>query len=399
MIVVRYCRKYYWLKGDIIELIIQMAVPLGLNEDVGIFEQAMDGKMDTMYLEIIPCEKDKYLIETLLPEININDGITLKDVYTQCKPCRVLKRIQHSIIIMGGTVNIIDFANGMLEANLEKINNYPLQCVMRVRITRDIARDCYLVKFERMIGDCLYFGRIWQQILTMCGDHLTGLPKKYWSNEQRETRRSLVDIEWETEETKQQKEQREQKVKEMGLNKKQLPTRNHEQIMYMMKKDRERKEYYQALMKVCINKDAKIKQKMLDAVCGFLRQEFEIKYEYIIPMDIERLIFEIWDGLKWYVCTAGDYVKVKNKGGYWSRRKVIYYKAKDEGLQSHIRLSKKQEECRNAYEILEGVVVECGGWYYKSEYFFIEAPDVICKCTGFCDNDRHKITPALKNRW
>jgi len=39
---------------------------------------------------------------------------------------------------------------------------------------------CYLVKFERIGGDTLHFGRVLKQLIRKCGHCLTGVPKEHF---------------------------------------------------------------------------------------------------------------------------------------------------------------------------------------------------------------------------
>ena len=45
--------------------------------------------------------------------------------------------------------------------------------VMQVRILEDIEKKCYLVKFRRLCGDSLCFGRNFQKLVKECGSVLT----------------------------------------------------------------------------------------------------------------------------------------------------------------------------------------------------------------------------------
>mmetsp|Transcript_53188 Transcript_53188/g.88170 ORF Transcript_53188/g.88170 Transcript_53188/m.88170 type:complete len:642 (+) Transcript_53188:151-2076(+) len=117
--------------------------------------------------EAVPC---------LAPQLPPNEAVTLKDVYTTEKPSYVLLSIQKVVVELGGTANI-DFKNASMEAHLAT-HNFPAPVTIQVRIFEDTQQHCYLVKFERIGGDTLHFGRVLKQLIRKCGQCLTGVPKE-----------------------------------------------------------------------------------------------------------------------------------------------------------------------------------------------------------------------------
>eukprot|EP00484_Ammonia_sp_Unknown_P024796 CAMPEP_0197034770 /NCGR_PEP_ID=MMETSP1384-20130603/12755_1 /TAXON_ID=29189 /ORGANISM="Ammonia sp." /LENGTH=674 /DNA_ID=CAMNT_0042464725 /DNA_START=60 /DNA_END=2084 /DNA_ORIENTATION=- len=129
--------------------------------------------MENCYVELwfsneaVPC---------IAPQLPPNESVTLKDIYTVEKPNYVLLFIQKVVVELGGTANI-DFKNASMEAHLAT-HNFPAPVTIQVRIFEDVDKACFLVKFERIGGDTLHFGRVLKQLIRKCGQCLTGLPKE-----------------------------------------------------------------------------------------------------------------------------------------------------------------------------------------------------------------------------
>ena len=128
--------------------------------------------MDKLYVELWfndelpPCNA---------PQLPPNESVTLKDIYTTEKPEVVLSDIQKQVKELGGTANI-DFKNAAMEAHLAT-HNFPAPVTIQVRIFEDMDKHCFLVKFERIGGDTLHFGRVLRGLIRRCGNCLTGVPK------------------------------------------------------------------------------------------------------------------------------------------------------------------------------------------------------------------------------
>merc|ERR1712157_463781 len=157
-------RQEYW-DGDIVRNVV----------DVYEASLRIDDVMDKLYIELwfsdekIPCNA---------PQLPPNESVTLKDIYTTFKPRYVLQYIQKRVIELGGTANI-DLKNASMEAHLAT-HNFPAPVTIQVRIFQDNEKECYLVKFERIGGDTLHFGRVLKQLIRKCGYCLTGVPKKIY---------------------------------------------------------------------------------------------------------------------------------------------------------------------------------------------------------------------------
>jgi len=131
---------------------------------------------DELYLELwFSDEKFK----CIAPQLPPNEAVTLKDIYTTFKPRYVLQYIQKRVIDLGGTANI-DLKSASMEAHLAT-HNFPAPVTIQVRIFEDTDKECFLVKFERIGGDTLHFGRVWQQLIRVCGGCLSGVPKQLFS--------------------------------------------------------------------------------------------------------------------------------------------------------------------------------------------------------------------------
>eukprot|EP00488_Nonionellina_sp_1-RS-2012_P001129 TRINITY_DN178_c0_g1_i1.p1 TRINITY_DN178_c0_g1~~TRINITY_DN178_c0_g1_i1.p1 ORF type:complete len:154 (-),score=38.56 TRINITY_DN178_c0_g1_i1:252-713(-) len=128
--------------------------------------------MDQLYVELWFSDEK---VKCIAPQLPPNESVTLKDIYTTFKPRYVLQYIQKRVIELGGTANI-DLKNASMEAHLAT-HNFPAPVTIQVRIFEDIQKECYLVKFERIGGDTLHFGRVLKQLITKCGHCLTGVPK------------------------------------------------------------------------------------------------------------------------------------------------------------------------------------------------------------------------------
>ena len=118
-------------------------------------------------------------VKCIAPQLPPNEAVTLKDIYTTFKPRYVLQYIQKRVIDLGGTANI-DLKSASMEAHLAT-HNFPAPVTIQVRIFEDTDQQCYLVKFERIGGDTLHFGRVWQQLIKVCGGCLSGVPNELFS--------------------------------------------------------------------------------------------------------------------------------------------------------------------------------------------------------------------------
>jgi len=131
---------------------------------------------DSVYLELWFSDE---AVQCVAPQLPPNEAVTLKDVHTTFKPRFVLQYIQKRVIDLGGTANI-DLKSASLEAHLAT-HNFPAPVTVQVRIFEDCVRECFLVKFERIGGDTLHFGRVWQQLVRVCGGCLSGVPRDQFS--------------------------------------------------------------------------------------------------------------------------------------------------------------------------------------------------------------------------
>jgi serine/threonine protein kinase len=144
------------------------------------FKKYLDNK-DDLYLELWFSDEK---IKCIAPQLSPKECVTLKDIYTTFPPRYVLQYIQKRVIELGGTANI-DLKNACMEAHLAT-HNFPAPVTIQVRIFEDIQKKCFLVKFERIGGDTLHFGRVLKQLIRKCGHCLTGVPKEQFTCSQQE---------------------------------------------------------------------------------------------------------------------------------------------------------------------------------------------------------------------
>jgi len=136
------------------------------------FKKYIDN-LDSLYLELWFSDEK---VKCVAPQLPPNESVTLKDIYTTFKPRYVLQYIQKQVIELGGTANI-DLKNASMESHLAT-HNFPAPVTIQVRIFEDKEKKCYLVKFERIGGDTLHFGRVLKQLIKKCGHCLTGVPRE-----------------------------------------------------------------------------------------------------------------------------------------------------------------------------------------------------------------------------
>eukprot|EP01083_Nonionella_stella_P181773 652216_1 len=129
--------------------------------------------IDRLYLEVWFSDEK---VKCIAPQLPPNESVTLKDVYTTLKPRYVLQYIQKRVIELGGTANI-DLKHASMETQLTALN-FGAPVTIQIRILEDAEKKCYLVKFGRICGDTLHFGRVLRQLITKCGHCLTGVPKE-----------------------------------------------------------------------------------------------------------------------------------------------------------------------------------------------------------------------------
>jgi len=129
-------------------------------------------RADELYLELWFSDE---AVKCVAPQLSPDEAVTLKDVWTTFPPRYVLQYIQKRVIELGGTGSI-DLRSATMGAHLAT-HNFPAPVTIQVRIFEDTARECFLVKFERLGGDTLHFGRVLRQLVRKCGHCLTGVPK------------------------------------------------------------------------------------------------------------------------------------------------------------------------------------------------------------------------------
>jgi len=127
---------------------------------------------DELYLELWFSDE---AVKCVAPKLSPDEAVTLKDVWTTFPPRYVLQYIQKRVIELGGTGSI-DLRTATMGAHLAT-HNFPAPVTIQVRIFEDEERGCFLVKFERLGGDTLHFGRVLRQLVRKCGHCLTGVPK------------------------------------------------------------------------------------------------------------------------------------------------------------------------------------------------------------------------------
>lgn len=140
--------------------------------------------IDDQTVQMIAKESDAYLMinfsdeQCYPPQLPDNETVTLKDVFTTCAPRYVLSFIEKVVLELGGNVNV-DFNSVSLEAHLAT-HNFPAPVTIQVRIFMHAEYNCYLVKFERVSGNALHFGRVLHQLIKDCWPALTGLPDEHF---------------------------------------------------------------------------------------------------------------------------------------------------------------------------------------------------------------------------
>ena len=53
-------------------------------------------------------------------------------------------------------------------------------------VFEDMENKCYLVKFTRMQGNVLHFGRMLKELMSRCGYFLTGVPNNQFEHSERD---------------------------------------------------------------------------------------------------------------------------------------------------------------------------------------------------------------------
>jgi len=166
------CASYDRKKRTItVDKTVQEICALPEVKNNGNFKKYIDN-LDCLYLELWFSDEK---VKCVAPQLPPNESVTLKDIYTTFRPRYVLQYIQKRVIELGGTANI-DLKNASMESHLAT-HNFPAPVTIQVRIFEDSEKKCYLVKFERIGGDTLHFGRVLKQLIRKCGHCLTGVPK------------------------------------------------------------------------------------------------------------------------------------------------------------------------------------------------------------------------------
>lgn len=142
-----------------------------------------------------PLMDEPLLSECAVPQLSADEAFALNDTWTNrlLSPQYVLRHIEKQVRVLGGVANI-DFDGATMEVRLalmsRRARGAAQTLTLQIRILRDVARECFVVKFERLCGDALCFARVRRKLVRMCGHCLTGVPNRHFRCAERDRQRA-----------------------------------------------------------------------------------------------------------------------------------------------------------------------------------------------------------------